>query len=216
MSMTDRAPARTRDEIVRLLKELGPTDSSSLAARLGVSAMAVRQHLYAMRERGLVDFATESRPRGRPAKLWRVTSGADAMFPDSHGELASSLIDAAREAFGEEGIERLMAARAAHQVDRYSASIPARASLRRRAQALARIRTEEGYMAEVLDGPAGSVLLAENHCPIGSAARSCAGLCGAELDVFRAVLGEDVSVERKEHIMSGARRCVYEIRASRS
>ena len=54
-------------------------------------------------------------------------------------------------------------------------------------------------------------LLLENHCPICAAATACQGFCRAELDVFRAVLGPGVSVERTDHILAGARRCAYRI-----
>lgn len=62
----------------------------------------------------------------------------------------------------------------------------------------------------------GSYALIENHCPICTAARACTGLCAAELDVFRAVLGPRMSLERTEHIVSGARRCVYRAEEARS
>jgi predicted ArsR family transcriptional regulator len=39
-------------------------------------------------------------------------------------------------------------------------------------------------------------------------------LCGKELEVFRAVLGQDVTVERTEHMVVGARRCAYRVAAS--
>jgi predicted ArsR family transcriptional regulator len=58
----------------------------------------------------------------------------------------------------------------------------------------------------------GSLLLVENHCPICAAATACQGFCRAELDVFRDVLGPDVSITREEHIVSGGRRCSYSIR----
>jgi predicted ArsR family transcriptional regulator len=58
----------------------------------------------------------------------------------------------------------------------------------------------------------GFVLL-ENHCPVCAAARSCQGLCREELTLFRRVLGRDVQVERIDHLLAGARRCAYRIRA---
>jgi predicted ArsR family transcriptional regulator len=202
---------RTRDAILEMLKRGGPGDSAGLAARLGISAMAVRQHLYALRDEGLVDYEQEARPKGRPAKLWRVTERADAAFPDSHGELAVGLLAAARDAFGEKGLARMIAARAARQVELYRARVPARASLRRRVEALAALRSEEGYMAEVVPGEGRSLLLVENHCPISAAAHTCLGLCSAELQVFQEVLGEGVTVERTEHIVGGSRRCAYRV-----
>jgi predicted ArsR family transcriptional regulator len=54
-------------------------------------------------------------------------------------------------------------------------------------------------------------LFVENHCPICAAAAACQGLCRSELAVFRAVLGADVTVERIDHILAGARRCAYRI-----
>ena len=44
-------------------------------------------------------------------------------------------------------------------------------------------------MAECAAQPDGSFILAENHCPICVAAKSCQGLCREELDLFRAALG---------------------------
>ena len=88
---------------------------------------------------------------------------------------------------------------------------PAGTSIAKRAQALAEIRREQGYMAECTRMPDGSILLAENHCPICAAASICQGLCREELSLFRAVLGDKARVERTDHILAGARRCAYRI-----
>jgi predicted ArsR family transcriptional regulator len=66
-------------------------------------------------------------------------------------------------------------------------------------------------MADVKRGGDGELLLVENHCPICAAAASCTGLCAGELEVFQAVLGDDVAVTRTEHIVAGARRCAYRV-----
>ena len=203
---------RTRHALLNALKQRGPSDASALAATLGVSAMGVRQHLYALAAEGLVAYEQEARPVGRPAKLWRLTPPADRFFPNGHAELAVGLIEAMGDAFGGEGVARLVAARARRQAEGYRKRIPADAPLGARLEALAAIRSEEGYMAEVEAAGSGAYRFVENHCPICVAARACAGLCGAEIDVFREVLGPDVSVERTEYIIAGARRCVYEVR----
>ncbi len=66
-------------------------------------------------------------------------------------------------------------------------------------------------MADLRPDGRGGFLFIENHCPICAAATACQGFCTTELNLFRAVLGRDVSVERTEHIVSGDRRCVYRI-----
>ncbi|MFY0255106.1 hypothetical protein ACDQ55_14245 [Chitinophaga sp. 30R24] len=50
------------------------------------------------------------------------------------------------------------------------------------------------------------------HYPIKGAASHCGKLCQLEHDIFAAVLGENVEVERLEHITARQRRCVYSIR----
>ena len=66
-------------------------------------------------------------------------------------------------------------------------------------------------MASVRGDGRGGLLLVENHCPICAAATACQGFCTSELDIFRAVLGPGVTVERSEHIVGGDRRCAYRI-----
>lgn len=203
---------RTRRAILERLKHDGPQDARQLASALDISPMAVRQHLYELQQSLLVVFRDQPRPMGRPAKLWRLTPAADRFFPDGHAELTIALIGAVREAFGTPGLDRLVSIRSAHQLEGYRDRISQRASLRRRLEALAGIRTEEGYIAEVRDQEDGSFLLIENHCPICAAAAVCTGLCRAELEVFQSVLGPRVEIARTEHIISGSRRCAYRVK----
>ncbi len=203
---------RSRQAILDLLKQKGPQDSQALAGSLGLTAMAVRQHLYELLQQKLVTFVEQPRPLGRPAKLWKLTPGADRFYPDGHANLTVDLLDAIGKTFGDKGLEQLVELRAKNQKADYARRITAE-SLERRLQALVKIRTSEGYMAELKKRRDGSYLLIENHCPICVAASSCQKLCGGELDVFRSVLGPKVSVERVDHILSGARRCAYRVQA---
>jgi len=210
-SQNKSATVRTRRAIINLLKQSGAMDSQELSERLGVSAMAVRQHLYALQDEQLVTYQEESRAMGRPAKLWQLTPAADRFFPDGYAELTLSLIDSVREAFGEAGLDRLLDVKTGHQIAAYQALLSSQEELRQQLEALASLRTNEGYMAEIQSLDDGSFLLIENHCPICAAATACTGLCARELEVFGRVLGQGVTVERTEHIVAGARRCVYRV-----
>ena len=204
---------KTRRRIVKLLKTEGAMDSASLAGRLHVTAMAVRQHLYALQQEKLVTAEERRVPVGRPAKFWRLTQDAERLFPEAYAELNAALITSVQDAFGPDGMARLLDARVARQRADYRSRIDASAPLAKRVQQLARIRADEGYMAEVKrDGP--GFLFIENHCPICAAATACQGFCASELDLFRSALGPGVSVERAEHILSGDRRCAYRIAQS--
>jgi predicted ArsR family transcriptional regulator len=210
MSKHNVVPAekRSRRAIIDSLKQDGPQDAASLARRLGVSAMAVRQHLYDLSGEGLVTHEEEARPLGRPAKLWALTAAADRFFPDGHAEFTVGLINSMKQAFGAKGLDKLLKVRAREQIAAYRTRIDRQPSLPKKLQALAEIRTEEGYMAEV-EKANGGYLLVENHCPICSAAAACTNLCNMELEVFRKSLGSEHEVRRIDHILAGARRCAY-------
>lgn len=68
---------RTRRGIIDLLKEQGGMDVVALSSQFSLSGMAIRQHLNALKEEGLVMNVEESRPMGRPAKLWVLTPAAN-------------------------------------------------------------------------------------------------------------------------------------------
>jgi predicted ArsR family transcriptional regulator len=206
-----KSERKTRRAIVKLLKTEGPIDSAELGRRLGLTAMAVRHHLYVLQSENLVTAEERPVPLGRPAKFWCLTRDADRLFPEAYAELNVALIDAVQDAFGEEGLNRVLESRCQRQRLDYSKRIRSSAPLKKKLEELAQIRSEEGYMAEIKKSDDGSFLLIENHCPICAAATSCQGFCSTELDLFRSVLGPDVTVERVEHIISGDRRCAYRI-----
>jgi len=211
-------PARdagSRDKLLFHLKTKGPQGSAELAKRLGLTPMAVRQHLAKLADEGLVHHRDEAGRVGRPRRIWSLAEAAEERFPDSHGELAVGLVEAARDAFGAEGLEALVASRTRAQLAAYRKRLPrSGASLGERVAALAGIRREEGYMAEWKRSGEGFRLI-ENHCPVCDAARACVGLCAGELELFRELLGPRVEIERTEHVLDGARRCVYAIRERR-
>ena len=202
---------KTRRAIVKLLKTEGPLGSAHLAERLGLTAMAVRHHLYELESEGLVSAEDRPSPVGRPAKFWRLTREADRHFPEAYAELSVALIDAMQETFGAEGLNRVLVSRCARQQAEYAKRIRPADPLKKKLEELARVRTEEGYMAEVRAEEGGGFLLVENHCPICAAANACQGFCSTELDLFRSVLGPGVEVERVEHIVSGNQRCAYRV-----
>ncbi len=211
--MEEKRLSEAKRRVVDLLKTQGAMTTAELSDKLGLTDVAVRQHLQSLEASQLVTQQTlPAKGRGRPSLCWSLTEDAAALFPDRHGELTVGLIDALRNAFGQEGLEKVIRTRAERQIDEYRNALPsASSSLKSRVAALARQRTAEGYMAEVVVERPGSYLLVEHHCPICEAATCCTGLCGAELEVFQRALGDDVCVERTSHLLSGDDRCVYRI-----
>jgi predicted ArsR family transcriptional regulator len=202
---------RSQDRILFHLKTRGPQTAADIGSCLAITAAGARQHLLKLETAGLVASEDHRQGRGRPRKYWRLAQRGHDRFPDRHSDLTLDLLRSMRDVFGERGLEELIEHREQASVVAYRKLVGKRGSLRQKLAALARIRSREGYMADVAEDAGAGFLLTENHCPICAAAAACQGLCRSELAIFRAVLGTDVTVERIDHILAGARRCAYRI-----
>lgn len=194
------------------LKMHGSLSSAALGARLGTTGEAARQQLARLADEGLVVASSEAKGVGRPTQSWSLTPAAQARFPDTHAALTVQLLGIISNSLGEAALDAVISVREAETRAAYEAALADRTSLRDKVAGLADLRSAEGYMADWREEPDGSLVLVENHCPICAAATACQGFCRAELDVFRAVLGQGAEIVRTEHIVSGGRRCSYAIR----
>ena len=211
-----RRPGLTRGRLLDLLAERGPSSATRLGEALGVSDMAARQHLHSLAAEGLVDFELARGTVGRPTKLWRLTSKAEELVAgdaaDGHAQLVAELLASLDAALGTKGAAEVLAQRDKRLAKLYAQTIDRRAPLRARLEALAKRRTAEGYQASLEVSPDGWYLLAEAHCPIRAAACACSALCDGEARLFRKALGKDVTVEQREHRLSGDSRCSFAVR----
>jgi predicted ArsR family transcriptional regulator len=202
----------TAEQTLFLIKTRGPQTAQQLAALLDLTSMGARRQLEAWQEKGMLTYEEVADKRGRPSRRWLLTEAGHARFPDRHADLTVQLIDQVRGLFGDAGLDKLIAAREAVSEQQYRVHLRNAGALPERVAALVQARSSEGYMAEVETRDDGSLLLVENHCPICAAARQCQQFCRSELDLFQRVLGPDCSVGRVEHMLNGARRCVYVIK----
>lgn len=204
----------SQDKILYQIKRLGPQSVKSLAKTLDVTTMAVRQHITQLAADGLIEALPEElQPRGRPVKPWKLTEKGHQRFPDAHAQVTVDLILSVRELLGESAMDKIIEKRTRETFELYRRELEKHKTLASKLSQLARLRTNEGYMAEVLEQE-GEFILSEHHCPICVAAKSCQGFCRSELDVFQKLFDGSAIVAREDHILNGARRCSYRITPS--
>ncbi|MEX0942534.1 MAG: metalloregulator ArsR/SmtB family transcription factor [Pseudomonadales bacterium] len=202
----------SQDKILHQIKRLGPLTARELSEQLGVTTMAIRQHLARLEADALVEsLPEESRGRGRPVRCWKLTGRGHGRFPDAHAQVTYDLITSVRNLLGETALEKLIEQRTRETLAHYQSRITRDMPLQRRLEELAELRTHEGYMAEVKNQDDGTFLLLEHHCPICIAAAACQGFCASELNVFETVFEDLAVVRRESHLLQGARRCSYRI-----
>ena len=201
---------KTHDKIISLLKTKGPLTAKVLATELGLTTMGIRQHMLALEESGEVIFKDEKAPRGRPTRYWSLTLKTNSHFADRHDELTVQLIDSVIAVFGDDGLEKLISNREESSKRTYRLALADRYGVEEKLIMLAKLRSDEGYMATVTEEN-GCFWLLENHCPICAAATKCVNFCRSELHLFQSLLEDIAIVTREEHIVEGARRCAYKV-----
>nr|WP_314266133.1 metalloregulator ArsR/SmtB family transcription factor [uncultured Moellerella sp.] len=194
------------------IKTKGPVSTSMVAKGLNMTGEAARQHIQKLISLGLVEGVQQAKQSGagRPRLNWILTSTGHQRFPDAHAQLAVQLIESVKKLFGDTGLEKIISQREDETRSRYLSrceNLPFLARL----QTLADIRSDEGYMAR-LETDGDDWLLIEDHCPICAAATACQNFCRSELQLFREVMGDDIYIEREQHLLSGAGRCTYRIK----
>lgn len=193
----------TRERVLALLLELGPTTPTGLAERLGLSAAAVRRHLDALLADGTV---TTREPRrrgtvgpGRPARLYALTDRGHAAGPSGYDDLAVGALRFLAEHGGEQAVAGFAQARVAELETRHRDRLAA-LPVEQRPAALAEALSADGYAAS-LSGQGMGVQLCQHHCPVSHVAREFPQLCDAETAALGRLL--DVHVQRLATIAHG-------------
>lgn len=198
----------SQNKLLYLLKTRGALTANEVSEQLRMTSMGARQHMQALEEKGLISHQFITAGKGRPKKKWHLTTHGESLFPDGHSSLLVNILGHMQTQLGESAMDQLIIAREKEMLSLYQSQLSKLKTTKAKLNKLALIRSNEGYMAEVVEEN-GKVLLVENHCPICAAANQCQQFCRSELSIFQQVLG--CNVERVEYILEGARRCAYQI-----
>jgi len=205
-----------RRAVLYALRRRGEATVDDLAEQLDMTVSGARQHLAALVEDGLAEAVELPRPpgaRGRPQLAYAVTDAADAVFPKAYGELTNELLGYLDESDASL-VDTLFERRRDQRVRNATARLERRRGLKGKVEELARILDEDGYLATHERVSTGVWRIVEHNCAIWAVALRYGQACTSELDFIRTVLPE-ADVERVAHMVAGARRCAYEVRARR-
>ncbi len=194
----------SRRLLLHALKRLGAATQREAAADLGLARETVREHLNALGADGLVERSgTRRGGPGRPEIVYRLTRRAEALFPRRDGEVLGELTAFLLARGGEAALREFYAQRSAARLAAARARL-AGLSGRRRLAEVARILSDEGYMADVVDG---ALRLA--HCPIASVVGVTRLPCRAEQALVEGLLGR--KLRRTDYLPEGGMSCSYRI-----
>lgn len=176
----------------------GAQTAAELAARQGLTANAVRQHLARLERDGVVAETPVRRGRTKPSLLFALTPAGERLFPQRHAVLLNALL---RELEVEEGRSRVtdlfrkIGQRSARKYgDRFAGK-----DLGERVAELTKLLQEQGVVADF--EPAGNgFILREHNCPFKDTSAQHPEVC-----TVVHTLMEEVLPRQAEQTMSIAR-----------
>lgn len=215
-STEDAAESTTRSRILNAVLESGPVSASEIAARMGLTAAAVRRHLDALERDRFIEVTLVRRPgagAGRPARRYVVAPEGHERLGNDYLEVAHDALRTLRELGGEEAL-RGFVQRHQHRIEnRYRPAVEAAGEdVADRLDALVRQMAADGYAASSTMVQVGSqrrgmasLQLCQGHCPLLELAEDHPEFCEAETRMIGSLLGVDI--RRLSTLASGAHVC---------
>jgi predicted ArsR family transcriptional regulator len=195
-----------RETVLAFLKMHGPATLGEVAAHLEVSKQGAIRHLDALEASGLVSVtSSENHARGRPENVYRLTTAAGEHFPEGHRELTAELI----EFMSGEQLKEFFERRAARLESEYAPRL-AGLDFDSRVRELAKLATEHGHMAEVVEQADGGLAIRHCNCPIQDVAARTGLPCLNEQQMYERLLGAKVA--RTTWMAQDGNDCTYEMK----
>ncbi len=133
------------------------------------------------------------RGRGRPAKVFVVTTAGRDAFEQAYDDLAVGALRFVADTGGDQMVAQFARRRVAELEERYRPTVAAAADQEAKSRALALSLSADGYAASVEAAPTGSgEQLCQHHCPVAHVAEQFPQLCEAETEAFARLLGTHV------------------------
>jgi len=179
---------------LKVMKQAGLKDLSKV---MKISRMAVHKHLSDLQDRGLVESVEIRKGVGRPTMQYSLSSTGKTAFPRSYGEIATHALDYLEKKMGKDAVESVLRERQKELIEKYSIRMKDM-EFDDKVKVLARIRDEEGYIAESKkDRKRNSHTLLEFNCPIIMIAEKHWEACSIETELFEHILDAKVEVTHR-------------------
>ena len=185
-----------KKKLLYYLKIMQQAGLQELANVMKVSRMAVHKHLDLLQQRGLVEGIETRGHVGRPRMVYQLTSQSKSVFPKSYGAIATHALDFIERNMGKEGVKKVLYERQGELFDQYYKRLKG-LDFNKQVKELARIRDEEGYIAESRSKSDGKHVLLEYNCPIIHIAEKHWEACSTETELFEKLLGANIDTTHR-------------------
>lgn len=196
----------SRQKIINYLKRSDWMTVSELSKKVGITPMAIRQHLLALERQGIVRNVVKKTGIGRPVFLYGLTERAESIFPKSYGKFINEIFSTIVELEGPDMLDSIFKRRKEHLLREKYNVIEDFSDPRDKISTLSEMLNQDGHMSEI-EKQNGGYFLKQFNCPISEISSNYSEPCKYELELYRDLLGE--GVQRQDCLSEGGISCTY-------
>jgi DeoR family suf operon transcriptional repressor len=182
--------------------------ADELAADLGITPTAVRQHLAALERDGYLHRGESRRTGGRPGFVYRLSPGGRELFPRKYSWFSGLLLGSLESQQGSEGLADYLRGMARNLANSVTAAQPALGATERVAL-LGGLMNELGYDAEVGPRSGEEVEVRAHNCIYHDLAAEYPALCAFDVELIGSISGQHV--EHVECMVRGGQSCRFRL-----
>lgn len=201
---------RQKELLQLLLKNKAGMTADELSAQLAISRNAVRQHLAALENDGLVKKGITRASGGRPEQLYVLTDKGHECFPRHYAWLAQLLVESVQKETGADGLGERLRTMGTQVGKQLRAQHPELVSRSEKIQKLSEIMEQLGYNARSTGGAKVEAIEADN-CVFHTLAMTNQNVCQFDLALLSAFT--DSTVDHQECMAKGGNICRFKFNA---
>ncbi len=207
----EKYPTETR--IILALKRGKPLRLVDLAESIGITKMAVLNHMQKLEAKGMVERRIVKSKVGRPYYVFKLREESKDSVASSDGWVLDGLLEYLERTGNGNLAEDFLKERYSRVRDEYAERI-SRANPEDRVEELTKIREEENYYPELKSTGSGSYELLEYNCPIFKVSNRFGIACSLETNLFSSVLDADVTSTHRQ--VNGSDVCRFLIKKKKA
>lgn len=196
----------TRQKLLILLKKTEHMTVLDLSKEVGITPMAVRQHLMSLEKKGIVNYTVKKNGIGRPVYLYKLTEDGIHIFPKAYNKFIVQFLESIEKMDGPDKVDAIFRMKKDHHLDELNKVITPEMSLRDRLITVGSILNKDGAMVEI-EERAGTYCFRKYNCILSEVSRKYPSECKYELELYRDLFG--INLQRETWLREGANSCTY-------
>lgn len=205
--MLELLGTRQKELLKLLLKYKAGQTVDELSVRLEITRNAVRQHLAALANNGLVVQGLTRPSGGRPEQLYVLSDKGKELFPRQYSWLAELVIESLKEEAGARGLRDRLSAMGSRVAAKLRTQYPALKTRREKVQKLSEVMEQLGYSTAHPTVASGALVIEADNCVFHEMALKDPEICQFDLALLSGFT--DSQVDHEECMAKGGRVCRF-------